>query len=258
MNSNKVMPVLFIGHGSPMNAIEDNSFTKEWKNIANEIPKPKAILVISAHWYTNGTRINNSEKPEMIYDMYGFPDELYEVKHPVLGSLELANKVVNLLDGNISIDNSWGYDHGAWSVLYQMYPNADIPVVQLSIDKNLKPIEHLELGKKMRDLRNEGILIMGSGNVVHNLSLLDWHKVGGFPWAEDFDEYIKDKIENKDFIGVTNYKDLDSSKYAFYTPEHFIPLLYVLGAADKEDNVKIYNDDLLMGSLSMTSYLFKK
>lgn len=252
------MPVLFVGHGSPMNAIEDNQFTKEWIEISKKIPMPKAILVISAHWYTNGTKINDSDKPEMIYDMYGFPDELYEVKHPVLGSPDLAHKVIKLLGDKVSIDNTWGYDHGAWSVLYQMYPDASIPVVQLSIDYNLKPTDYLEIGKKLSSLRNDGVLIMGSGNVVHNLSLLDWHKVGGFPWAEDFDEYIKDKIKSKDFIGVTNYKDIDSSKYAFFTPEHFYPILYVLGAVDKEDIVEIYNDDLLMGSLSMTSYLFNK
>lgn len=251
------MPTLFVGHGSPMNAIEDNEFTKEWRRLGKEIPKPKAILMVSAHWYTDGSKINDSEEPTMIYDMYGFPDELYQQKHPVKGHPLLARETIKLVSKNITIDNSWGYDHGTWSVLVHMYPNAEIPVFQLSIDHNLTMEEHFKIGQKLSILREQGVLIMGSGNIVHNLSLANFHEQGGYPWAYEFDNYIKDKILSKDFEGVINYQQEPSSKLAFFTKEHYIPLLYVLGAAQQDDQIEVFNDKCLMGSISMTGYLFK-
>ncbi len=255
-NHHGVMPVLFVGHGSPMNAIEDNRFTQGWATIAERIGKPKAILSVSAHWYTNGMRIQNAEKSKMVYDMYGFPHELYEVVYPAKGSPEFAQKTRELLGGKPEIDNSWGLDHGTWSVLGRMYPKADVPVFQLSIDANLDAEKHFEKGKQLRTLREEGVLVFGSGNVVHNLSMINWDMDGGYSWAEEFDGYIKNSILTKDFQKAVKYEQAgESAKLAFRTQEHYYPLMYVLGAADESDGVSVYNDSCVLGSLSMTSYL---
>lgn len=251
------LPVLFIGHGSPMNAIENNEYTRGWEKIAESIPIPEAILSVSAHWYTDGTRVNSLAAPRMVYDMYGFPKELYEVVYGVKGSPELARKVQSLLSRDAVIDNSWGIDHGTWSVLVKMYPKANIPVFQLSIDRNLNAEEHFGMGRELSELRKEGVLILGSGNIVHNLSLIDWEMDGkGYPWAYEFDGYIKDCIVKKDFPGAAAYRKAGkSSKEAFYTPEHFYPLMYVLGAADGDDGVEIFNESCTLGSISMTCYM---
>lgn len=254
----KKMPALFVGHGSPMNAIEENLFVQGWREVANQFDQPKAILAISAHWVTHGTRINNALKPKQIYDMFGFPDELYQLVYACAGSSELANHTIELLNQGINIDNTWGIDHGVWSVLCKMYPKANIPVVQLSIDRNASADEHYQLGKKLSQLRNEGILILGSGNVVHNLSRINWDMENGFPWAEEFDQYIFENIKNDKYDNVINYKLAGkSSELAFFTTEHFYPLLYVLGASSKEDTLSVFNHSCLMGSMSMTCYLFK-
>lgn len=251
------MPVLFVGHGSPMNAIEDNEFTRTWKKLAMVIPKPKAILMVSAHWYTKETRVNDSEIPEMIYDMYGFPDELYELKHPVSGAPLLAHKTISLIRKEVLVDNSWGYDHGAWSVLVHMYPEADIPVFQLSIDRHAANNVHYKIGQELSKLRDEGVLIIGSGNIVHNLGMVNWSIDGGFPWALEFDQYIKDKILNKQYSDVVNYHLAGSSaNLAVPTTEHFLPLLYVLGAVKEDDRVSVFNEKCVLGSVSMTGYLF--
>ncbi len=252
------MPALFIGHGSPMNAIEDNEFTKNWRKIASEIPRPKAILVISAHWYTSGTRIMDEAHPRMIYDMYGFPKELYQVDYKASGTPELARFTKNLISRDTMIDNSWGYDHGACSVLHVMYPNADIPVYQLSVDGRANADIHFNTGKEIKRLRENGVLILGSGNVVHNLSIINMSMAGGYDWAYEFDNYMKDKITKHDYQDVVDYKKAGkSSALAVATPDHFFPLLYVLGATDGNDDISVYNDSCLMGSMSMTSYLFK-
>lgn len=249
------MPALFIGHGSPTNAIEDNDYVRTWKYIAQSFDKPKAILVISAHWVTQGTRVNTDIKPKQIYDMYGFPDELYQLIYPCLGSPEIAKEVIEIIDENVQIDNTWGIDHGAWSVLCKMYPDADIPVFQLSIDRNTNAQKHFEIGSRLKNLRDKGVLILGSGNVVHNLSRIDWNMVAGFSWAEDFDAYIYENIKNHMYDNVINYKKAGkSSELAFYTTEHFYPLLYVLGASNIEDQLKVFNKSCLMGSMSMTCY----
>jgi 4,5-DOPA dioxygenase extradiol len=251
------MPVLFIGHGSPMNAVEENEFTGNWVELGTKLPRPKAILAVSAHWYTAGTRICDAQYPTQIYDMYGFPKELYELKYPVKGSPELAHVTQELVDKEVQIDNSWGIDHGTWSVLCRMFPEADIPVYQLSIDKNADAATHYRIGQELSDLREQGVLILGSGNVVHNLSRISWELEGGFPWAEEFDAYIKKAILEQNYDAVVQYEKAGkSSEIAFYTPEHFYPLLYILGAAEADDKVRVLNDACVLGSLSMTSYLF--
>lgn len=251
------MPVLFIGHGSPMNAIEENEFTEKWADLRSQLPRPKAILSISAHWYTEGISICDALYPTQIYDMYGFPRELYELKYPVKGSPELAHSTKELLTSEVQIDRRWGIDHGTWSVLCRMYPEADIPVCQLSIDRNADAATHYQIGRELSSLREQGVLILGSGNVVHNLSKINWELEGGYPWAEEFDAFIKNAIICRHHDEVLHYEKAGkSAEQAFYTPEHFYPLLSVLGAIDELDHVSVFNDSCVLGSLSMTSYLF--
>ena len=251
------MPVLFVGHGSPMNAIEANTFTNTWERIGANIPKPDAILSVSAHWTTEGTCVQDSSLTRTIHDMYGFPKELYEVVYQPPGAPEHARMATALL-GQARLDNSWGIDHGTWSVLKWMYPNADIPVFQLSLDLQASRREHFVMGQKLNPLRYKNILILGSGNVVHNLSRVNWNMAGGYPWAEEFDGYIQDRIVNRAFEDVIAYENAGSSALlAFRTMEHFDPLLYVLGATTDNDRLTILNDSCSLGSLSMTSYLFE-
>ncbi len=252
------MPVLFIGHGSPMNAIEDNRFTRKWREISLRIPVPKAILCVSAHWYTQGSRITDDRRPPMVYDMYGFPEELYKVRYNAPGAPELAHLTQNLIERHVQIDNTWGCDHGTWSVLCKMYPDADIPVFQLSIDRTAEPSVQFQIGKEISALRDSGVLILGSGNVVHNLSRISWSMDGGYPWAVEFDAYIRDRIIGGDYAQAVDYRSAGkSSEIAFHTPDHFYPLLYVLGAAGEDGKVTVFNDACVNGSLSMTSYLIE-
>lgn len=251
------MPALFVGHGSPMNAIEDNEFTSKWIELGKSLPRPEAILSVSAHWFTKGTWITDSEHPKQIYDMYGFPPKLYEVKYPASGNHDLVHSVMQRITNSIDVDNSWGLDHGTWSVLCRMYPEADIPVVQLSIDGTAKPEDHFQMGQELADLRDEGIMILGSGNIVHDLGRIDWNMEGGFPYAEEFDNYIKDAILRGEYEKAVRYQEAGpSAKLAFRTPEHYYPLLYVLGAANATDRVSVFNDACIMGSISMTGYSF--
>jgi 4,5-DOPA dioxygenase extradiol len=254
----KKMPVLFIGHGSPMNAIEDNEYSRGWIEIAKKIPKPEAILCVSAHWYTSGTKVSDAAKPETVYDMYGFPDELYQVTYNAPGAPELAHQIKSMISNHVEIDNSWGIDHGTWSVLHRMYPKADIPVLQLSVDSLTSFDAHFKIGRELSSLREKGVLIVGSGNIVHNLGMAKWGMDSGFSWADEFDNYIKDKIINRQYEDVINYGNAGkSSEMAFFTPEHFYPLLYALGASSEEDKLTIFNESRTMGSISMTSYLFE-
>ena len=257
MQNDKRMPVLFVGHGSPMNAIEDNAFTRSWREIAALFPRPRAILSVSAHWYTRGTRTTDHEKPETIYDMYGFPKELYEVKYRPNGSPALAREAASLLPKEVAIDNGWGIDHGTWSVLAHMYPDADIPVVQLSIDRDAGPEAHYQLGRALKTLREEGVLLFGTGNVVHNLARVNWGMgEGGYPWADEFDLYIKRAVKDWRHSDAISYERAGASaSHAFRTPEHYYPLLYVLGAAEEVEPVKVFNEFRVLGSLSMTGYL---
>lgn len=248
-----MMPVLFVGHGSPMNALEDNEFTRTWRKLSEKMPIPKCILCISAHWLTTDTYTSDEEHPQQIYDMYGFPPELYALQYQPKGSRHYAKKIQKGL--GIEIQNDWGIDHGTWSVLTHMYPEADIPVVQLSIDMTKSYQEHYAIGQKLRELRKDGVLIIGSGNVVHNLRLVDWNREsGGFHWADEFDEYIKDCILKTDHKGVMEHP----MSPAVPSTDHFLPLLYVLGASNIIDQIEVFNEARVMGSLSMTGYLFHR
>ncbi len=256
---NQTAPVLFVGHGSPMNALDDNEYTRNWTAVAAKISKPRAILSISAHWYTHGSRINDTLQPQMIYDMYGFPPELYRLTYPAQGSPELARLTQQLITANeVAVDNRWGYDHGTWSVLCRMYPEADIPVLQLSIDRDAPATAHFEIGRELHALRNQGVMIFASGNVVHNLAESDWGLAGGYPWAIEFDNYIKEQIQAKRYQNVIQYQTAGpAAKLAFPTPDHFYPLLYALGAVTATDRLSVFNDACTMGSMSMTSYLWE-
>ena len=253
------MPVLFIGHGSPMNAIEDNEYSKTWKTIAERIAKPKAIVSISAHWFVKGSKIINEEYPKTIYDMYGFPKELYEIVYDSPGSPEIAKISKGLISKETEYDNSWGIDHGTWSVLVHMYPDRDIPVFQISIDAYASPEEHYRIGKELSALREMGILIFASGNIVHNLRLVDWHLGSkGFDWAYKFDDFIHENIINKNHKNILEYKKLgDVADLAVPTTDHFYPLLYALGASGENDKVSVFNKSCELGSLTMTSYLWE-
>jgi 4,5-DOPA dioxygenase extradiol len=252
------MPVLFVGHGSPMNAIEDNEYSRAWTEIGRRIPKPEAVLSISAHWFTDGTRVTDDPRPRTVYDMYGFPDELYRVQYRPNGAPELARRVAETVSRPTSIDNGWGCDHGTWSVLRRMYPEADVPTFQLGIDRGASAEEHFRIGRELGALRDEGVLILGSGNVVHNLSRVDWNMEGGHPWADEFDGYVEERVTRRSYEEVLDYRSAGKcSELAFSTPEHFDPLLYVLGASRNGDSLFVFNDSRVMGSLSMTGYLFE-
>lgn len=257
-NETQKMPMVFIGHGSPMNAIEENHYTRTWVRIAAKIPKPKAILSISAHWYTHGTYVMDTENPKILYDMHGFPEELYRVQYKPKGSPELAHLTRSLTKKRILVDNSWGYDHGTWSVLCHMFKGEDIPIAQLSVDQDASANDHFQIGMELSALRDNGVLIFASGNVVHNLAKISWGMDGGYPWADEFDNYVKQNILAKEFQKVIQYKNAGQcANVAFETPDHFYPLLYTLGACHKDDKIRVFNDSCTMGSLSMTSYLFE-
>lgn len=252
------MPMMFVGHGSPMNAIENNRYTKGWREMVKKVPKPESIISISAHWYTEGTKIMNAEQPETIYDMYGFPKELYEILYHAPGNPKLAGTAKNLISVQTLFDNSWGIDHGTWSVLVHMYPERDIPVFQISIDASAPPEVHYQIGRELKSLRDQGVLLLGSGNIVHNLRMVDWEMENkGFDWAYQFDDMIKENIESKNHKNILHYLNLGgTAKLAVPTPDHFDPLLYILGASDEKDTISVYNNSCTMGSLSMTSFLF--
>ena len=251
----KKLPTIFIGHGSPMNAINDNDFTTMLKKLGSQYEKPKAILSISAHWMTRKTMVTAMSKPKTIHDFYGFPESLYQVQYPAPGDKDLAKKVQKLLGEDlVGLDeDKWGLDHGTWTVLRHIYPDADIPVVQLSIDMS-KPLSyHLELGKKLESLREEGILIFGSGNIVHNLrSLHPVEEAQPFPWAKNFDLFVKDQIDKKEFSPLVDENEiLVKGKRSVPTPEHYIPLLYTLGASSQDDKTIYDFEGYHHGSLSM-------
>ena len=252
-------PVLFIGHGSPMNGIEDNEFSSTWAKMGREIVKPKAVLVISAHWLTRGTYVTAMEHPKTIHDFGGFPQELFDVQYPAKGNPALAEETKKIVTTtNVILDHDWGLDHGTWTVVRHMYPDADIPVLQLSIDYNRPPNYHYELAKEIASLRKKGVLIIGSGNMVHNLRMLDWRKLNepdyGFDWAIEINEIFKQKISDGDHKALIEYENLSkAAKLAIPTPDHYYPLLYILGLQEKQDNINFFNDRLVGGSLNMTS-----
>ena len=248
------MPVLFVGHGNPMNAIEKNEYHNTWTEMGKALPKPKSILVVSAHWLTKGTKVTAMEKPQTIHDFGGFPDELFAQQYPANGSPEFARETQALITKTkVQSDMDWGLDHGTWSVLLPMYPNADIPVFQLSIDYSQPPQYHYDLAKELAALRKKGVLIIGSGNIVHNLGMIDW---GGkaYDWAIEFDEKIKKFIDSGDHSSIINYQNMGKvAQLAVPTNDHYLPLLYSLALQKKSDTLSYFNAKCEMGSVSMRS-----
>ncbi len=260
LNDTKKMPVLFLGHGSPMNAIEENEFVDGWRNIAGEIPKPKAILCISAHWETSGTSVTVMEKPKTIHDFGGFPKELYDVQYPAPGNPELAKEIKNdIQKTKVGLDEKWGLDHGCWSVVKHLYPDADVPVVQMSLDYNRAPQDHYALAKELSSLRGRRVLIIGSGNMVHNLSLIAWDKLDaaeyGYDWALEAGGKMKEYILAGDHQSLIYYQSHGKAfQLAVPTPEHYLPMLYALAMKQEGEKVSLFNDKTVAGSLAMTSF----
>jgi 4,5-DOPA dioxygenase extradiol len=249
------MPVLFIGHGSPMNAIEENEFHQTWQKIASKIPKPKAILSISAHWQSEKTAITGSLQPQTIHDFWGFPQVLFDVQYPAPGSKWLVDNVLKL-SGHVEVDTHWGLDHGTWSVLHTMYPKADIPVVQLSLARNLKDENHYVLGQVLKPLRKKGVLILGSGNIVHNLRMAIYEDMG-YDWALEFDVHVKEWIERRDYQTLV-HQDHHSktAELSINSAEHYYPLLYTLGASEPEEPIQFFCEKVTLGSISMRCVQF--
>jgi 4,5-DOPA dioxygenase extradiol len=254
VDSDVKMPALFLGHGSPLNAIESNEFSRAWAQVGKSLPMPKAILCISAHWETAGTHVTAMELPKTIHDFHGFPQPLYEVKYPARGSPDLARLVQKIVcKSQVRLDEDWGLDHGAWAVLRQMFPNADIPVIQLSLDRTKDPEFHYDLGKELKVLRNKGVLIVGSGNMVHNLGVMAWQDMA-FDWAVEFNERLKQLILAGDHNAMIHYRKLgDAARLSVPTNEHYLPMLYVLALQDKEDQIGFFTDKVTLGSISMCS-----
>jgi 4,5-DOPA dioxygenase extradiol len=255
----QLMPVLFVGHGSPMNGIEDNEFSERWIQMAKEIPTPAAVLVVSAHWFSRGTRITAMDFPKTIHDFGGFPQALFDVQYSAPGNPVLAKETASLLhSAHVELDHDWGLDHGAWTVVRRMYPEAKIPVLQLSIDYTKSPQYHYDLAKELYGLRKKGVLIIGSGNMVHNLRMVSWEKINtpgyGFDWALKMNDTFKQLITDGDYKPLIHYESLGAeAKLAIPTPEHYLPLLYSLGLKGSKDNISFFNDKAVAGSLTMTS-----
>ncbi|RVU26002.1 4,5-DOPA dioxygenase extradiol [Sandaracinomonas limnophila] len=257
-NSTEKMPVLFLGHGSPMNAIEENEFVKGFRKVGQEIQKPNAILCISAHWETRGTMVTAMQNPPTIHDFGGFPRELFEVQYPAPGSPELAKETKELIKSTeVGLDDKWGLDHGAWSVIKHLYPKANIPVIQMSLDYYQGPQYHYELAKQIKSLREKGVLIVGSGNLVHNLRMVDWKRLNdtyAYDWAEEANTKMKRFIKEGDHKSLINYAQQGKPfQLAIPSPEHYLPLLYTLSLKDEKDSIEFFNDKPVAGALTMTS-----
>jgi 4,5-DOPA dioxygenase extradiol len=256
-----VMPVLFLGHGSPMNAIEDNMFVASFRELGRSLPKPQLILCVSAHWETKGTWVTAMSSPETIHDFGGFPRPLYEVQYPAPGSPEWAKKTKEMITKTVvGLDYNWGLDHGAWSVIKHLYPQADVPVIQMSIDYTQSAQHHYDLAKEIRELRRKGVLIVGSGNMVHNLSMVDFRRLGGDPygydWAIEANELMKSYMLDEDHQSLIQYrKQGPAFELAIPTPEHYLPLIYTMGLKEKTDSISFFNDEPVGGSLTMTSVI---
>ena len=256
--SHSRMPALFLGHGSPMNVLEENIYTETWRELGKTLPRPKAIIAVSAHWYTRGTAVTAMEKPRTIHDFGGFPQALFDTHYPAPGSPALAQQVADALAPvAVELDREWGFDHGSWGVLIKMYPDADIPVVQLSVDGTRPPAYHYELGRKLAALREQGIMIVASGNVVHNLRMVRWGgDAAAYPWAESFNQYVRDNLSWEGESAqhpLVNFMQHEGAALSNPTPEHYLPLLYVLGARAAGEAIAIPVDGIVMGSLSMLS-----
>jgi 4,5-DOPA dioxygenase extradiol len=255
-----VMPAIFFGHGNPMNAVTNNRYSEGWRAIGEQISRPKAVLSISAHWFVPETAVTIGAAPRTIHDFGGFPRELYQVEYPAPGAPELALRVRELLAPlSVKLDNSWGFDHGTWSVLRHVYPNADVPVVQLSIDETRPAAFHFDLGKKLLALRDQGVLILGSGNLVHNLHAYAWgqHKVDPYDWAVRFETQARDMMLAGQFQPLIDYEELGrDAMLSIPTPDHYLPLLYVLGAGRQGEHVRFPVEGVDGGSVSMLAVRF--
>ncbi|WP_413726546.1 4,5-DOPA dioxygenase extradiol [Sodalis sp. RH16] len=251
------MPALFLGHGSPMNVLEDNRYTQAWEHLGQTLPRPRAIVAVSAHWYTRGTAVTAMENPRTIHDFGGFPQALFDIRYPAPGSPALAKTIQEiLLPVEVAADQSWGFDHGSWGVVKKMYPAADIPMVQLSID-GTKPAEyHYRLGRELSALRDQGVMIIASGNVVHNLRMVIWQGAAEpYPWAESFNQFVRDNIawQGEGQHPLVDFMRHEGAALSNPTPDHYLPLLYILGAWDGKEPISIPVDGIEMASLSMLS-----
>lgn len=259
LKSTEKMPVLFLGHGSPMNAIEENEFVEGFRNVEKGIPKPAAILCVSAHWETRGTFVTAMENPRTIHDFGGFPQELFDVQYPAKGSPEMAKETQSIITKTqVGLDDKWGLDHGCWSVVKHLYPDADVPVFQMSLDYSKPPQFHYDLAKELSALRRKGVLIIGSGNMVHNLGKIAWNKFNednyAYDWASEASEKMKQFILNDSHHPLINYAQQGSAfQLAIPTPEHYLPLLYTVALKEEKDDIKLFNDKAVAGSLTMTS-----
>lgn len=253
------MPALFLGHGSPMNAIEENEFVAGFRHIASKIPRPKAIVCVSAHWETRGTQVTAMPQPKTIHDFGGFPKELYEVQYPAPGNPGLAKEIRDTARSTeIALDDKWGLDHGAWSVIKHLYPEADIPTIQVSLDYGKSPRQHYELARELAGLRDRGVLVIGSGNMVHNLRMVAWNRLNetgfGYDWAIEANEKMKQFILSDDHAPLIRYQDMGRAfQLAIPSPDHYLPLLYTMALKEKNENIELFNDKALGGSLTMTS-----
>ncbi|MFG6687837.1 4,5-DOPA dioxygenase extradiol [Mariniflexile sp. HNIBRBA6329] len=258
LSNTKKMPVLFLGHGSPMNAIEENEFVASFRQLGKDLVKPNAILCISAHWETKGTFVTAMQNPPTIHDFGGFPQALFDVQYPAPGSPELAKETKSIITKTVvEFDDKWGLDHGAWSVIKHLYPNADIPVIQMSIDYSKPPQYHYKLARELAGLRQKGVLIIGSGNMVHNLRLVAWNKLNdtfAFDWATEANEKMKQYILDDNHQNLIHFRNEGKAfDLAIPTPEHYLPLIYTLALKEKNETVSIFNDKPVGGSLTMTS-----
>jgi len=255
-----IMPALFLGHGSPMNAIEDNEFSQGFRNIAKSLPKPDSIVCVSAHWETYGTFVTAMEAPETIHDFGGFPKALYEIQYPAPGNPALANEIVKHTSIiQIQTDVKWGLDHGTWSVLRHMYPEAEIPVIQLSIDRNADLMQHFQIAKTLQWLRKNGVLLVGSGNIVHNLGRIDWdHPETGYPWALQAGNILRQWMADNNFSALMDYRNQgEELRLAIPTPEHYIPALYMLAQKQPDETITFFNQKIVLGAIDMTSFVIR-
>lgn len=253
------MPVLFLGHGNPMNALEDNVFVQGFKKLASSLPIPQAILCVSAHYYTNGTKVTVLPNPETIHDFGGFPEALFQVQYPAPGNPALAKEVKDLLSPHpVELDQNWGFDHGSWTVIMHLFPKANIPMIELSLDYRMSPQQHFNLAKQLQVLRKKGVLIVGSGNLVHNLRLVDFANINtvgyGHDWAHEAHQFFNNALTQQNWEVLQDYKNQGKAvQLAVPTPDHFLPLMYTLGLSNKNENLALYNNELVAGSLNMTS-----
>ncbi|HMK39403.1 MAG TPA: 4,5-DOPA dioxygenase extradiol [Bacteroidota bacterium] len=250
------MPLLFVGHGNPMNAITDNEFSRGWREAGKSLPRPSVILCVSAHWETRGTFVTAMEKPQTIHDFGGFPPELYRVEYPAPGSPAFAEQTKGAIrTAEVGLDYEWGLDHGCWSVLRHLFPAAGVPVIQLSLDRTKPPGWHFGLAKELSPFRRKGVLVVGSGNMVHNLGMIDWNATDGFGWAREANDQLKKMIEGNESGRLIDYASLSREiQMGVPTPEHYIPLLYALGLREEGEDLSFFNDRTELGAISMTSF----